>query len=275
MITAVGAAPGANSIANTQLTDMAQATFKMRAAGAGTGDPIDGTAAQAKTALAISLTTDVSGTLQAAQAPAHTGDATSTAGSLALTLATVNANVGAFGSASSVATFTANAKGLITAAANAAIAIASSAITDLATVIMTLSGTQTVTGDKTYTGAQLFQDNKFTIRDNLDTTKAVDFQLSGLTTGTTRTFSFPDLGGAPDFLMSAGNQSIAGVKTFTASPVVMTTYTVATLPANTRGKVAMVTDGSVVHAGNSGTVVAGGGANTVPVYADGTNWRIM
>jgi hypothetical protein len=39
---------------------MADATFKGRAAGAGTGDPSDLTAAQAKTALAIS-TSDVSG----------------------------------------------------------------------------------------------------------------------------------------------------------------------------------------------------------------------
>lgn len=42
-----------NEITNALLADMPQATFKMRAAGAGTGDPIDGTAAQAKAALAI------------------------------------------------------------------------------------------------------------------------------------------------------------------------------------------------------------------------------
>jgi hypothetical protein len=57
----------------------------------------------------------------------HTGDAT---GSTALTLATVNSNVGSFGLAASVAQFTVNAKGLITAAANVAISIASTAISD-------------------------------------------------------------------------------------------------------------------------------------------------
>ena len=57
----------------------------------------------------------------------HTGDAT---GATALTLATVNANVGSFGLAGSVAQFTVNAKGLITAAANVAISIASTAISD-------------------------------------------------------------------------------------------------------------------------------------------------
>jgi len=57
----------------------------------------------------------------------HTGDAT---GATALTLATVNANVGSFGSATQVATFTVDGKGRTTAAGNTTIAIASTAITD-------------------------------------------------------------------------------------------------------------------------------------------------
>lgn len=57
----------------------------------------------------------------------HTGDAT---GATALTLATVNSNVGSFGSATAVGTFTVNAKGLITAASNATIAVTSSAVSD-------------------------------------------------------------------------------------------------------------------------------------------------
>ena len=57
----------------------------------------------------------------------HSGDAT---GATALTLATVNANVGAFGSATAIPTFTINAKGLTTAAANVAIAIPSTQVTD-------------------------------------------------------------------------------------------------------------------------------------------------
>ena len=57
----------------------------------------------------------------------HTGDAT---GATALTLATVNSNVGAFGSATQVATFTVNGKGLTTAAGNTSIAIPASQVTD-------------------------------------------------------------------------------------------------------------------------------------------------
>jgi hypothetical protein len=49
-----------DAVTNVKLANMAAATFKGRAAGAGTGDPTDLTAAQAKTALAISAA-DVSG----------------------------------------------------------------------------------------------------------------------------------------------------------------------------------------------------------------------
>lgn len=61
---------------------------------------------------------------------AFTGDATKTAGGTALTLATVNSNVGSFGSATQVATFTVNGKGLTTAAANVSISIPMTAISD-------------------------------------------------------------------------------------------------------------------------------------------------
>ena len=70
------------------------------------------------------------GTLPAARMPALTGDATTTAGAVAVSLATVNSNVGSFGSATQVPTFTVNAKGLTTAAANVAISIPMTAISD-------------------------------------------------------------------------------------------------------------------------------------------------
>lgn len=71
---------------------------------------------------------------------AITGDLTYTSGSFdgsanvtgAGTLATVNSNVGSFGSSTSVATFTVNGKGLITAAASSAIPTATSSILGLA-----------------------------------------------------------------------------------------------------------------------------------------------
>lgn len=65
---------------------------------------------------------------------ALTGDVTAAGpGSSAGTLATVNANVGSFGSATAVATQTVNAKGLTTAAASVPIQIAESQVTNLVT----------------------------------------------------------------------------------------------------------------------------------------------
>lgn len=67
-----------------------------------------------QTSGSVSLANKVSGTLLAAQFPALTGDITTTAGSLATTLATVNASVGSFTSAN----ITVNAKGQVIAASS-------------------------------------------------------------------------------------------------------------------------------------------------------------
>lgn len=64
----------------------------------------------------------------------HTGDAT---GATALTLATVNSNVGSFGSATQVVTLTVNGKGLVTAAANVTITPAVGSITGFGSGVAT------------------------------------------------------------------------------------------------------------------------------------------
>lgn len=97
---------------------------------------LTGNAAGSPTWGAVSLTNMVTGTLQASQFPALTGDVTSVAGALGTTLATVNSNVGVFGSTTSVGQFTVNAKGLITAASN-----------------VTIPTSLTFTGDATGTGS--------------------------------------------------------------------------------------------------------------------------
>jgi len=65
------------------------------------------------------------------------GDATTNTTTGAFTLATVNTNVGSFGSATQSPTFTVNGKGLITAAANATITPAVGSITGLGTGVGT------------------------------------------------------------------------------------------------------------------------------------------
>ena len=89
----------------------------------------------------------------------HTGDAT---GATALTLATVNSNVGSFGSATQAGTFTVNGKGLITAAGSTTVTPAVGSITGLGTGVGTWLATPSsanlasaVTGE-TGSGALVF-----------------------------------------------------------------------------------------------------------------------
>lgn len=87
-----------------------------------------------------------------------TGDGTAGpgTGSQPLTLATVNGNVGSFGTATNVGSFTVNAKGLITAASNTAIQIAESQVTNLTTDLAGKQATgnyiTALTGDVTASG---------------------------------------------------------------------------------------------------------------------------
>lgn len=102
------------------------------------------------------------GTLLAARMPALTGDVTTSAGAVAAALATVNSDVGSFGSATQVATFTVNAKGLTTAASNVTITPAVGSITGLGTGVSTFLATPSSANllaaltTKTGTGSAVF-----------------------------------------------------------------------------------------------------------------------
>lgn len=52
-------------------------------------------------------------------------------------------------------------------------------------------------------------------------------------------------------------------------------FTVATLPSvNPAGQLSFAADSTVTLAAGLGAIVVGGGVNHVPVWSDGTNWRI-
>jgi len=76
-----------------------------------------------------------------------------------------------------------------------------------------------------------------------------------------------------NFLVGAAGIFQVGATSANAlAPLKLKTYTVATLPASPAlGWTAMVTD---ANATTFASIVAGGGSNNVPVYYDGTNWRI-
>lgn len=90
-----------------------------------------------------------------------TPTASGTTPSIALSLATVNSNVGSFGTASSVSTPTVNAKGLTTAIVNTAIQITESAVTSLTTDLSAKQANITFT--TTGSGAATFSGNALNI----------------------------------------------------------------------------------------------------------------
>lgn len=68
----------------------------------------------------------------------------------------------------------------------------------------------------------------------------------------------------------SGSVVLGTAPTFTTR-ITMTPVAVSTLGTATTGRRAMVNDATAT---TFASIVTGGGGNTVPVYADGTNWRI-
>ncbi len=127
-----GAVAAVNALISSAITTERTASRTLTGADLSSGNTFPtfnqsttGSAATLTTGRTLAITGDLAWT-----SPSFNGSGNVTA---AGTLATVNSNVGSFGSASSVATFTVNAKGLTTAAGSTAIQIAESQVTNLVT----------------------------------------------------------------------------------------------------------------------------------------------
>ncbi len=85
---------------------------------------------------------------------------------------------------------------------------------------------QTVSsGNITWTGAQTFRDNRWTMTDNTDTTKAFVFEASSITPGATRTLTVPDVDGTiaiqsyvTSYVQTTGQNSQGAKTVSTADP---------------------------------------------------------
>lgn len=73
--------------------------------------------------------------------------------------------------------------------------------------------------------------------------------------------------------MALATNSVSNPKAIRGFPTTAT----GSLPAAAVGNAGyrcFVSDSSVAASGNFGAIVAGGGTNYVPVYSDGSHWRI-
>lgn len=139
---------------------------------------------------------------------ALTGDATASGpGSAALTLATVNSNVGTFGSATQVAVVTANAKGLTTAASSVSIAIPASQVTDFNEAAQDAVGGILV---DTATIDLVYNDGAPSITANVIPGGITHSTLAGLTTGDAGHTQFALLAGRSGGQTLNGDTAAAG-----------------------------------------------------------------
>lgn len=208
-------------------------------------------------AMLSDITGTNSGTNTGDQTITLTGDVTgSGTGSFAATLATVNANVGSFGSATAAPTFTVNAKGLLTAAGSTTITPAVGSITGLGTGVATALGVNVGSA-----GAFTTFNGALGTPSSLSLTNATGLPVAGITSSTTQALGVGslELGHATDTTISrsaAGQLAVEGVQVLTASNTV-------TVSGKTNvQRINATTDGATVtfdlSLGNIQTVTLGG-----------------
>lgn len=199
---------------------------------------------------------------------ALTGDGTATGpGSAAFTLATVNGNVGSFGTATDVSSFTVNGKGLITAASNTPIQIAESQVTNL---VSDLAGKQAtgnyitaLTGDVTAIGPGSSAATLATVNSNVGsfTYASISVNAKGLITAASS-------GAAPTGTVTSVALSVpaTSILSVTGSPIT-TSGTLALATTGTSGGIPYFSSTSQLASSallTANALVLGGGAGSSP-----------
>jgi hypothetical protein len=128
-----------------------------------------------------------------------------------------------------------------------------------ATNINALDGTASFSIANT-TGVMTIDDTKFTLQDNADTTKKAQFELSGITTATTRIYTLPNLTGS---LATIGSLT----QTFSGSTTFSSTFTLSNT-TNTIGLGTSQTTGVLTMGGTAGTGIITLGRSTVSQQTD-------
>ena len=208
---------------------------------------------------------------------ALTGDAAAAQGSNALTLATVNASVGSFGSATQAGTFTVNAKGLITAAANVTVTPAVGSITGLGTsVAAALAVAVGSAGAFTTLNGALGTPSSGTL------TNCTGLPVAGITASTSTALGVGSLniGHASDTTLArsgAGDLTIEGNAIYRAGGTdvpVTDGGTGRSTSTTAYGLIAAGTTATGAHqtlaAGATTEVLVGGGASALPVWTAAT-----
>lgn len=109
------------------------------------------------------------------------------------------------------------------------------------------------------------KDSLFTIQDNLDTTKQAQFQLSGLTTATTRTYTLPN---RSDTLVDLGSTQTLTSKTLTSPAITGGTIDNTTVTVDSIGGHTSATSGTVYGITvTTGTIAAAGIASNAVTTA--------
>lgn len=161
---------------------------------------------------------------------AITGDIAIASGSNASVLATVNSNVGTFTNA----TFTVNAKGLITAASSGATPVTSVTAGD---TTITIGGTATaptvalnLSNANTWLALQSYSDTNFKLFDDVDNTKAAQFNVGLIATGVAANFNLPPATTTAALtlaVVSTLTQTFSGTTTFSGATVTVGSSTAA------------------------------------------------